>query len=88
MLELIIMTPITRTPYNQLPIALTYRSIDRKMYRKQYCLECGFPFIAISDKYVAIQDGGIAVDMLREDNRLIEVRCHNHNCKQFYRIDV
>jgi hypothetical protein len=82
------MTPITRTPYNQLPIALTYRSIDRKMYRKQYCLECGFPFIAISDKYVAIQDGGIAVDMLREDNRLIEVRCHNHNCKQFYRIDV
>lgn len=77
-----------RTPYNQMPIALIYRSIDRKMYRDQFCIECGHPFMAISDKYVSIQDGGMAVDILREDNRVLEARCKNHYCKQYYRVDV
>lgn len=79
---------IVRTPYNEMPIALSYVSIDRKLYRDQYCLECGHPFMAISDKYVSIQDGGIAIDMLREDERVLEARCRYHNCKQHYRISV
>lgn len=77
-----------RTPYHQMPIALAYRSIDRKLYRDQFCLECGHPFMAISDKFVAIQDGGIPIDMLRENERVLEARCRFHACKQYYRIEV
>lgn len=77
-----------RTPYNQLPIALTLKSIDRKLYRDQFCIECGHPFMAISDKYIAIHDGGVPIDMLREDDRVIEARCKHHYCKQYYRIEV
>lgn len=82
------MLPRARTPYNELPIALTYVSIDRKLYRDQFCIECGHAFMAISDKYISIQDGGIAIDMLREDERVIEARCRYHPCKQHYRISV
>lgn len=77
-----------RTPYNELPIALTYVAIDRKTYRDQYCIECGHPFIAISDKYIAISDGGTPIDQLRDENRVLEARCKNHYCKQYYRVNV
>lgn len=77
-----------RTPYNQMPIALVYRSIDRKLYRDQYCIECGHPFMAISDKFFSVQDGGVAIDKLRRNDRVIEARCKSHYCKQFYRIWV
>lgn len=77
-----------RTPYHQMPIALTYRSIDRKMYRDQFCIECGHPFMSISDKYVSIHDGGVPIDKLREDERILEARCSYHYCKQYYRIEV
>ena len=77
-----------RTPYSQMPIALIYRSIDRKLYRDQFCFECGHPFMAISDKFYSIQDGGIPVDKLRENEKVIEARCKYHPCKQFYRVWV
>lgn len=77
-----------RTPYNQLPINLGYYSIDRKIYRDQYCIECGHPFMAISDKFVSIIDGNIPVDQLRTKERVIEARCRFHPCKQHYRISV
>lgn len=71
-----------------MPFSLVLKSVDRKLYRDQYCLECGKPFMAISDKYVALYDGGIPIDVLRSDQRVIEARCKNHHCKQFYRIEV
>lgn len=77
-----------RTPYNQMPMLLTLKSIDRKMYRDQYCLECGHPFMSISDKYISIIDGSTPIDMLRENERVIESRCRYHYCKQYYRIEV
>ena len=77
-----------RTPYNQLHINLVYRSIDRKLYRDQYCLECGHPFMAISDKYVSIIDATIPTDMLRETERVLEARCRYHQCKQYYKVYV
>lgn len=86
--ELFNIDRLIRTPYHQLPIALTYRSIDRKLYRDQFCIECGHPFMAISDKFVAIQDGGVPIDMLRDTERVLEARCRFHSCKQFYRIEV
>lgn len=76
------------TPYNQMPMLLTLKSIARKVYRDQYCLECGHPFMAISDKYVSIIDGTTPTDMLRSDERVIEARCRYHYCKQYYRIEV
>jgi hypothetical protein len=79
---------LIRTPYNTMPILLTYRSVDRKLYRDQYCIECGHPFMAISDKYVAISDGGVAIDMLRKNDRVLEARCSYHPCKQHFRVWV
>lgn len=77
-----------RTPYNQMPILLVFRSTDRKMYRDQYCLECGHPFMAISDKFFSVQDGGVPIDKLRETEKVFEARCKSHYCKQFYRVWV
>lgn len=77
-----------KVPYNTLPINLIYRSIDRKLYRDQFCIECGHPFMAISDKYVAIIDGNVPVDLLREHERVLEARCRFHPCKQHYRVEV
>lgn len=77
-----------RTPFNRLPIVLSYVSIDRKTYRDQFCIECGHPFIAISDKFVTIHDGGVPVDNLRGGEKVLEARCKSHYCKQFYRIMV
>lgn len=79
---------LIRTPYHTMPILLVYRSTDRKLYRDQYCIECGHPFMAISDKFYSIQDGGVAIDHLRYGDKVVEARCKSHNCKQFYRIWV
>lgn len=79
---------IIRTPYNTMPIALIYASIERKMYRDQHCLECGHPFMAISDKFYSVQDGGIPIDHLRTGDKVVEARCKSHYCKQFYRVWV
>lgn len=78
----------SRTPYNQLAIGLAYISIDRKLYRDQFCIECGHPFIAISDKFISIHDGGIPIDFLRSENRVLEARCRHNYCKQYFRIAV
>lgn len=78
-----------RTPYHQLPIALVLKAIDRKLYRDQYCLECGHPFMSISDKFVSIHDGGVPIDQLRTESKgVIEARCKYHYCKQYYRVEV
>lgn len=76
----------SRTPYHQLPIALVFRAIDRKYYRDIFCMECGHPFMAISDKFVSVQDTGINVQKMRDNNMIIEARCKNHACKQYYRL--
>jgi len=77
-----------KVPYNQLPITLVLNSINRKVYRDQYCIECGHPFVAISDKFVSILDSSIPIEKLRETERLIEARCRHHYCKQHYRVYV
>jgi len=77
-----------RTPYNQMPITLVYKSIDRKLYRDQFCQECGHPYMAISDKVVTVYDGNIPIDMLRGVDKLIETRCKYHYCKQYYNLLV
>lgn len=79
---------ITRTPYHQLPISLILKSIDRKLYRDQFCIECGHPFMAISDKYARIYDGSVPIELLRLNDRVVEHRCSFTQCKQYYRVEV
>lgn len=81
-------TTLRRAFYNELPISLVYRSLNRKLYREQHCIECGHPLMNISDKYVAIIDGNIPVDLLREHERVLEARCRHSICRQYYRIEV
>lgn len=83
-----ITTISTKIPYNQLPFLLTLKSIDRKVFRDQFCIECGHPFMAISDKYISLIDATTPIEMLRSDDRVIEARCRFHYCKQYYRIEV
>lgn len=71
-----------------MPIALVYVSVERKVYRDVFCCECGHPFMAISDKLFSIQDGGIPIDQVRGKSKVVEARCKNHNCKQYYRLWV
>lgn len=77
-----------RTPLNALPISLVYRSIDRKIERDQHCIECGHPFFSISDKVIAVYDGGITTELLRNGQRTIGIRCKHHYCKQRFRLEV
>ncbi len=77
-----------RTPYNTLNIALVYRSMDRKLERDQFCIECGQPFFTISDKIVAVYDGGITTEFMRTEQRVIGLRCKKHICKQHYQLEV
>lgn len=76
-----------KTPYNELPITIALRSIERKVYRDQYCIECGHPFMAISDKAVLVFDGISEVEKMR-GGKIIEARCKHSYCKQFYRLEV
>ena len=79
---------LIRTPYNTLPITMALKSIDRKVYRDLYCIECGRPFIAISDKFISIIDAAFPVQMARGGERVIEARCSNHRCKQYFHVYV
>lgn len=79
---------LIRTPYNTWPMTLSLRSIDRKVYRDQYCIECGKPFIAITDKFISIIDAAFPVQMARNGEKIIEARCSNHYCKQYFHIYV
>ena len=80
-------TPI-RTPYNTIPMTLVLKSVDRKAYRDIHCMECGRPFIAISDKFVSIIDAAFPVQMARGGEKVIEARCSNHYCKQYFHVYV
>jgi len=78
----------TRTPYNQLPMTMVLKSVDRKVYRDIHCLECGHPFVAISDKVISIIDATTPIEILRENEQVIEARCRYTYCKQFFRFYV
>jgi hypothetical protein len=75
-----------KTPYNEMPMTMVLKSIDRKVYRDIFCSECGHPFMAITDKIVTILDSNIPTDMLRDSERIVETRCKHHYCKQRYNL--
>lgn len=77
---------LIRTPYHTLPITMALKSVDRKVYRDVHCIECGRPYLSMSDKYVSIIDAAVPVQMLRRNEMLLGVRCGNHTCKQRYQV--
>lgn len=79
---------LIRTPYHEIPITLSVKAIDRKVWRDQYCVECGKPFIAINDKFVSIIDAAFPVQLARGRELVIEARCGFHYCKQRYNIYI
>ena len=79
---------LSRVPYNTLNISLVYRSMDRKVERDQHCFECGMPLFTISDKVVAVYDGGITTELMRTEERRIGVICKRHRCAQHYMLEV
>jgi hypothetical protein len=79
---------LSRVPYNTLPISIVYRSMDRKVEREQHCIECGMPVFSISDKVIAVYDGGITTELLRTEQRSVGVICKRHRCAQHYTLEV
>lgn len=79
---------ILRTPHNQMPVTLSLTTIQNKMYRDIYCIECGRPFITMTDKFITIIDAAIPVKLMRGQERVIEARCSNHYCKQYFHMYV
>lgn len=74
-------------PWNTMPITLAFKAMERKSFRDIHCLECGWPFVTVTDKVVSIIDGAGPINDIYPDNKtIIEVRCKN--CKQYFRLDV
>lgn len=81
-------TSTLRTPYHQLPITYVMKAVKQKMFRQLHCIECGWPVADITDKVVMIYDGDIPVDRLEPSLiGIAEIRCHRHQCKQYYRLE-
>lgn len=78
---------LQRTPLHQMPITLVLKSLDQKVYRDIYCLECGHPLVAISDKVVLLLDASSPMESLTSE-KIIETRCRHSYCRQFYRFEV
>lgn len=78
---------VTRTPFNTMPITLVLTTLTQKAYRRLHCLECGRPFLDITDKVATATEGTQPVDQMKPDQKgFIEPHCHFHYCKQYYRI--
>lgn len=86
--ELARSSSLMRPPSHQLNITLVYASLNVKRERDQFCIECGQPFFSISDKIVAIYDGGVTTEYMRGKERTIGLRCKRHTCKQHFQLHV
>lgn len=78
----------TKIPYAELPITLVLKSTNRKVYRDLYCLECGHPFVAISDKIISLIDVVTPMELLQPNEMVVEARCRQRYCGQYYRFEV
>lgn len=77
-----------RTPYYQLPISISIKSINHKMLREMHCSECGMPFVSITDKIVRVSDSTIPIErLLPEKPGIIESHCPRARCKQIYQLE-
>lgn len=80
-------TELARTPYHTMPITLVLTTLTQKVYRRLFCMECGKPFLDITDKVASATEGVEPLDQMQPNEKgFIEPHCHNHLCKQYYRI--
>jgi hypothetical protein len=76
------------TPLSYLPITLVMKALQQKTFRKQHCLECGYPFAQIVDKVVVAFEGDEQIGKYEPDLiGLVEVQCPRRQCRQHYRME-
>lgn len=76
------------TPYNQQPITVLIKAVKQKVFRQLHCLECGRPFLDITDKILSVSDSVTPIEQLNPDEvGIIEAHCSRHDCKQYYRME-
>lgn len=87
-LDAISTLPVAETPYNTLPITLMMQSLEQKVYRHYFCIECGHPFMSVSDKAIMIVDDGAPVETLERGEDMHSAECRYSRCRQRYRLRV
>lgn len=73
-----------RSPYYQVPIAISLLSVSFKYKQDLHCLFCGMPFTQVSDRVVAIADSSLSPESAIGP---IETRCPRHTCKQRWALE-
>lgn len=77
-----------RSPYYQIPLTLSLKSISRKVMVDLHCLFCGMPFISVSDQVVMVSDSFSTPDSFGEGEFGPQaIHCKRHTCKQRYRLE-
>lgn len=75
------------TPYPLLPITLALVATKQKVYREVHCVECGLPFMSITDKIATIMDFNTPTDQLQPNVMgIINTSCTRRSCRQVYRL--
>ena len=54
-----------------------------------HCMECGMPFVDITDKALLVFDGSTPLASYDTTKvGLIDIHCPRHQCKQYYRMEM
>lgn len=78
-----------RTPLHRQPITLAFKALQQKVYRHLHCMECGMPFLDITDKVLIASDAETPVEQLRPNELgVVTIHCPRHQCKQYYNLDL
>lgn len=78
-----------RSPYYQLPLTLSLKSLSVKYLATLHCLFCGMPFIEVSDQPVLVSDAVSDVQSFGAGQPGPQtIHCKRHTCKQRYRMEV
>lgn len=77
-----------RSPYYQLPLTLSLKSLSVKYLAELHCLFCGMPFLEVSDQVVMVSDSVSDASSFGESQFGPQsMRCKRHTCKQYYRTE-
>jgi hypothetical protein len=80
--------PTERSPYYQVPITLSLKSISQKFLVDLHCLFCGMPFIQVSDQVVMVSDAfSDPASFGAGEFGPATVHCKRHTCKQRFRVE-
>lgn len=73
------------TPYSAMPITIGLYATKQKVFREIHCIECGMPFLNITDKVITLMDFDTPIEDYRPDVvGRVQMRCTRKNCAQRY----